>query len=475
MINDKHSTITRYAFEKETENENDDNTYKDSHPFQHHRNMTDTNAVIQSVRKFLADNPAIPKWIKWGIIFKVLRIKNSFYWTNFVTLNKPIKNLLIQNSNTNDPNIHRRLSKCANAISCVFLYCATVNSKLIPKDYLLIYLLINYVGKLNPPSNTKILVSPKYSQYLKTSNYQPWLNQLYEKKHFFIFPAIVAQILSNYLTPTKYKLNQRYLSSLLKKYILNPIWINYKLGINYNRVNWISLFRTYCFQNVVLMFAMGLYFFKSKLLDRLYEIKHNKDEKKDYNTIIQDYFAYVTHKSNSFINLIFGVNLISILLISLTSPVFRALTPKTTTNMNWIQLLYVNHLKLFFKSYTKIIGFAAGLITLCLNSINLIPSWGYSGHESIREIKPAVFNSINLYLFRLILLSKWRIIKFKHPLFTKVTRGNWNKLETVLMSFAIWKIMNLNDFLNSTAKANIEYERKELLANPMVKLVNYIM
>ena len=72
----------------------------------------------------------------------------------------------------------------------------------------------------------------------------------------------------------------------------------------------------------------GVVFFKSKLLDRLYETKHNKDEKKDYNTIIQDYLAYVAHKSNSFINLIFGVNLISILLISLTSPIFRLLTPK---------------------------------------------------------------------------------------------------------------------------------------------------
>lgn len=437
--------------------------------------MTDSQSIIQSVKKFLKENPTIPQWIKWGIIFKILRIKNSLYWTNFVTLNKPIKQLLIQNSNTKDENTHRHLNKWANAISCIFLYCATVDNKLIPKDYLLIYLLINYVGKLNTPSNTKILVSPKYSQYLKVNNYKPWLNQLYEQKHFIIFPAIVAQILSNYLTPTKYKLNQRYLSSLLKKYILNPIWINYKLGINYNRINWISLFRTYCFQNVVLMFGMGLYFFKSKLLDRLYETKHNKDEEKDYNTIIQDYLAYVAHKSNSFINLIFGVNLISILLISLTSPIFRLLTPKTTTNMNWIQLLYVNHLKLFFKSYTKIIGFAAGLITLGLNSINLIPSWGYSGDESIREIKPDVFNSINLYLFRLILLSKWRITKFKHPLFTKVSRLHWNKLETALMSFAIWKIMNLNDFLKSSEKTDIESENKELSANSMVKMVNYIM
>ena len=131
--------------------------------------------------------------------------------------------------------------------------------------------------------------------------------------------------------------------------------------------------------------------------------------------------------------------------------------------MNWIQLLYVNHLKLFFKSYTKIIGFAAGLITLGLNSINLIPSWGYSGDESIREIKPDVFNSINLYLFRLILLSKWRITKFKHPLFTKVSRLNWNKLETALMTFAIWKIMNLNDFLKSSEK---------LISNQKTKIIS---
>ncbi|RCK58982.1 hypothetical protein Cantr_07273 [Candida viswanathii] len=422
--------------------------------------------LVDTVQVFLEKNPFIPQWVKWKVILRVLRIKNSTSWANFIVLNKPIKEALIGIAKPTDPDSKRRLEKLGNFISCVFLYAATVNSKLIPKDYLLIYLILNYIGELDPPSNSKIVVSPKTSKYSKIQHYKPWLQELYKKKEYIIFPAVFAQILSNYLTPTKYKLNQKYLSSSLKRYVLNPIWINYKLGINYNRVSWIGLLRVYLFQNFVLLGFIGLYYFKSKLLDKLYEVKHNGNETKNYNDVIKDYLCSVYHRSNSFVNLIFGCNLASILLISLTSPIFRVLTPSSTTKMSWIQLLYVDHLKLFFKSYTKIIGFIAGFITLYLNSLNLIPSWGCK--ENVRHIDSQFIDALNLYLFRLILLSKWRITKYNHPWFARYSKLDWNRLETVLMSFGIWQIMNLNDFLKT-------HKDDKLSKNSMIKLVNYVM
>lgn len=423
--------------------------------------------IIDTIKTFLEKNPFIPQWVKWKVIFRVLRIKNSTSWTNFITLNKPIKDALIRGCKTSDPDIKRRLDKLGNFISCICLYFATVDSKLIPKDYMLIYLIFNYIGELDPPSNSQIIVSPRISNYFKVHNYKPWLQELYKKKEYVIFPAIFAQILSNYLTPTKYKLNQKYLSSGLKRYILNPIWINYRLGINYNRVSWIGLFRVYLFQNFVLQGFIGLYYFKAKLLDKLYEVKHNGQETKNYHEVIMNYLCSVWHRSNSFINLIFGCNLISIFLISLTSPIFRILTPSSTTKMNWIQLVYLNHLKFFFKSYTKIIGFIAGFITLYFNYLNLIPSWGCS--ENVRTIDSSFINSLDLYLFRLILLSKWRIIKNNHPWFIKFSKLDWNRFETILMSFGIWQIMNLNDFLKTHKDKNLSKK------NSMIKLINYIM
>lgn len=425
------------------------------------------NLVIHTIRTFLEKNPFIPQWVKWKVIFEVFRIKNSTSWANFLILNKPIKDALIGVTKiSSNPDTKRRLEKLSNGISCLFLYSATVNNKLIPKDYMLIYLILNYIGELDPPSNSQINVSPKVSKYSKVHNYKPWLQELYKKKEYVIFPGIFAQILSNYLTPTKYKLNQKYLSSGLKRYILNPIWINYKLGINYNRVNWIGLLRVYLLQNFVLLGCLGLYYFKTKLLDKLYEVKHNGEKTKNYFDVVKDYICSVSHRSNSFINLIFGCNLTSIFLISLTSPVFRILTPASTTNMNWIQLVYLNHLKLFFKSYTKMIGFIAGFITLYFNSLNLIPSWGCS--ENVRQIESNFIDALNLYLFRLILLSKWRIIKYNHPWFIRFSKLDWNKFETILMSFGIWQIMNLNDFLKT-------HENKKLSKNSMIKTINYIM
>ncbi|KAL6451936.1 hypothetical protein SBY92_003244 [Candida maltosa Xu316] len=429
--------------------------------------MTNHEAIIIKLKEFLTTNPTIPNWLKWKVILSLLQIKNSTSWANFLSLNKSIKQII--NHSVGKPKneqIKKRLDQLSNLISCVFLYQATIDNRIIPKDYLLVYFIVKYIGELKPPS-----------RFLKKLDSNSIIHTLYDKKEFIIFPLLFSQILSNYLTPTRYKLNQKYLSGFIKRYILNPIWINYKLGINYNRVNWVSLFRTYVFQNAILMNFYGFYYFKTKLLDKLYEIKHRQTEDEnqkddDYFKVIKNYIFLTFHKSNSLMNFTFGCNLISILLISLTSPIFKVLTPSSSTKANWIQSVYLNHIKSFFKSYTKIIGFIAGFVTLYINTLDIFPAWGYTNEPgekgNIRKIDKSFIDQLNLYVFRLILLSKWRIVKFNHPLFVKFSKSvDWNILETFLMSFGIWKIMNFNDLLKHT--------NEKPTPNLLLKLVNYIM
>lgn len=429
------------------------------------------------------------KWLRWVIILLIARIPKPFILSGFLGLNPTIKSLLLNNKEliskhigNDSTTVERRLGKISNLISCIFLYFATSTSRLIPQDYAAIFLLIKYHGELNPPSCLNIHISPKYSKYLKIETYKqyPTLTKLYENKEFIIFPAIFAQILSNYLTPTRFKLNKRYLSSSIKKYILNPIWLNFSLGINYSRLNWVKLIRTYALQNFILMGVVGVYTFKTRVLDKLYEIKYEVATESEI-AIIKNYLMFIINKANSIMNFIYLPNMLSILLIVLTSPIFRVLTPTTNAPRTKLQQLYLDNYKLFFKTYTKIIGFIAGFITLYLNSINIIPAIGYdrepnepSESRNIRYIDKTFLNELNLYLFRLILLAKWRIVKMNHPKFKLVKLRTWRKAETVLMCWGMFKIMNLHDYLKRHKESDTEsYAR--LKNESTLRVVDYIM
>ncbi|EGW35107.1 uncharacterized protein SPAPADRAFT_131868 [Spathaspora passalidarum NRRL Y-27907] len=409
------------------------------------------------------------------------------YWIAFLSLNPIIKRLLLDNQDKisqcckfDTATFERRTKKLANLISCCFLYSATVTNKFIPKDYGLIYFIINYYGELNTPSNTKIQISPNYSKYFKLETYRnhPTLVKLYENKEFFIFPAIFAQLLSNYLTPTRYKLNQRYLSSSIKSRIFAPIWKNFSLGVNHARLNWISLLRNYLIQNYVIIGFLGLLTIKTRLLDRLYEVKYKKRNETELSVVL-NYWTYNFHRANSIVNFIYAPNMIAILLITLTSPMFRLLKPKGDIPKNTLQKLYKRNYKLFFKSYTKTIGFVAAFLTLYLNALNVVPALGYKDEEedeteNIRTISKSWLNDLDLYLFRLILLSKWRITKENHPSFKIMKLKNWIRLETLLMCFGVFKVMNLNDYIKKNKQQDPDnYQR--LKDNTMIRMVDCIM
>lgn len=405
------------------------------------------------------------KWCIWVLTLLILRRKRSVQWASFLTLNPLIKKYVTANHTKYDA----KSSHILNLISCLFLLLAVIDNPKIPCDYGVVYLFSNYIGELNPPSHSQILVTPKSSRYFKISYYNsPKLRSFYDNKQFVIFPLVFAQILSNYLTPTRYKLNQRYLSSSIKSRILNPIWINYTLGVNYHSIRWAGLLKSYILHNLIFIGVYGVMNFKKRLLDHYYELKHkvyNANNLSDLNGIVSNYLWFIFHKANSVTNFIYFPNLLSILLISLTSPVMRYLYKS-------------NYRKFIFKTYIKAIGFTAGFVTLLANSMDLIPAFNYVPtdyddtieSENVRRISSGFFDALSLYLIKLIVLQKWRILKENHPLFQRFRVKTWSRIEALLMCFGVFKLMNLNDFLKKTNGK--DYGLNE---NSMVKLIDKIM
>ncbi|KAI5957427.1 hypothetical protein CANMA_004431 [Candida margitis] len=459
---------------------------------------------VKPVYQRILGHPSLHSWVKWVIILYIVRLQNPIQWANFVSLNKPIRQLLSyyrgsfsgvlgpgQRKASPSPNA---TTKLANCITCVFLYFATVDSKAFPKDYALVSLLSAYHGELNPPSKSQILVSDSFSKPFKLSTYrssglyQP-LMKIYQNKECIIFPVLYAQILSNYLTPTKYKLNMMYLSPFLKRYILNPIWINFSLGRNYSRINWKNLVANYLLHNVVVAAAVAGYSFKDRILDRFYAIKYGHGKPDSESSILQNYTAYVFHKASSITNFIYAPNLISILLIAVSASLFSTLGSNKHPQLH---RFYMHNQKSVFKTYTKTIGLLAGLAAIKLNHLQLVPDWGYNKrveaehaagnsadaiYEEDVEEEPAArllskqfYNDLNMYLFKLVVLSKWRILKTYHPLFSKVQLPLWNKLETALMCFGFLKMMNLSDFVNG--HRTLESER--ISKDSMIRVANFV-
>ncbi|ODV78982.1 uncharacterized protein CANTADRAFT_51121 [Suhomyces tanzawaensis NRRL Y-17324] len=409
--------------------------------------------------QLLLQDPSVSKWIKWVLVLLVARVKKPLFWSSFLALNPLIRRVLQSSESQRDETIGRRLSKLSNIVTCAFLYLATHSNNGFPKDYVLIYLWMSYYGELDKPSDLRVLVSPQTSRYFKVETYSPSVALLYQHKEYVIYPLIFGQLLSNYLTPTKYKFNQRYLSSSIKSQILSPIWITYSLGVRSHSIAWGRLFRSYAYHNLVIGAFVGLMAFKSRALDQYYELKYGIVSGKSVADIVKQYGLYIFHKANSYTNFIYLPNIVSMLLISISA--------STLSSMN----LWNN--KNFFKLYIKTIGFIAGFVTLYVNAQEFVPDFGYlrdkSEKNNIRTVSKTFLDGLNLYLFRLILLSKWRITKENHPSFRKLKLSSWYKIETILMCFGVYKIMTLNDFLKRHG-GNTELE-----SLPLIKGIEMIM
>lgn len=403
-------------------------------------------------------NPLVSKAVKWLPALLLLRVKRPWLWTLLVSSNIPLRRLFAKvfQAHQKDPKtVNRRINKLANFVTCCLLYMAVANVYSIPKDYILVYIFMAYHGDLNPPSSD-LIVSPTTQRFSKIHAYKKyqWFQKLYENKHKIVFPAIFAQILSNYLTPTSYRLNHRYLSGEIKNYILNPIWINFSVTAKALSINWTGLSKSYFTHATFLFVYCALIAAKSSALTMLNslgcEFRISSDEKGLRRGIIEECKRAIT-----LANFIYLPHMISVVLIGLTSPLFKT---------RLLRKLYLRNTKQFIKYYIKMIGFAAAFASM------LVPVSPFASRLS----KPFM-DGVNMYLLRVIILSKWRIIKSNHPWFTILRYGTWDRIESLVMCYGVWKLTNLNDYIEANRYGKHAAECERIASSPLLRGVERII
>ncbi|WPK23363.1 hypothetical protein PUMCH_000601 [Australozyma saopauloensis] len=396
--------------------------------------------------------PKLGKPLAVLVIFKLLKIKNAAALAAFFTLHPHIRRLLrnhVQAAQKDPATVERRINKSSNLISAILLYAGVSLNPKIPKDYIVLYLIELYYGSLNTP-RSPFLVSPTTARRFKLSNYSEngWVHWLYRNKHYVLFPLIYAQLLSNYLTPTQYKLNQRYLSSTIKNWMLNPIWRNFHMGRTSKSILWLGLGGAFLKHCALLMAYFLLSEVKSKILVKYFQ-------KSDMKQAFKDYVLLCVKKTKSIALFVYGISLTSMALLAVTLPLLTA--------GGIIHKLYTANPKLFIKNYIKFVGAGSALLAMLV----AVPR---SEHLSA-----AFFNGINGYLLNLIVLSKWRILKENHPWFTILRVGTWERIESLLLSYVVWETMNLNDTIRDNDDADKMAECRRLQDDRLIRVVDRIM
>lgn len=434
-------------------------------------------AIINMDGLYFKDNgPKISRAIVCQLVLFVLRVKNSMPLTAFLFLHPQIRMALkasVKAPLKNPETVDRRIKKASNLASVCLLYLGISLNAKIPKDYILLYLFERYYGQLNTP-RSPILISPTTAKHFKLRTYKDsrWVQKLYRNKHFLLFPLIYAQLLSNYLTPTQYKLNHRYLSSAIKNWILNPIWRNFHMGRSSKSLNWVGLLLSYAKHNGVLMLYLLLVGFKSQVLAKLDYSKAQPFNKKDVQNLVKQLLISSFNKGNAIGNFIYGTSLLSMLVLTVTLPIL------TTSGL--LQSIYKSHQKNFIKYYIKLIGFASAFTMMLVNLNMSYFRTLYSAEKTApwleaRNLQPSWFNRINGYLLKLIVLSKWRILKENHPWFTVFRVGTWQRMESVLMCYLMWELMNLNDFVKGNTDPEKAAECRRIQNDSLIRVVDRIM
>lgn len=419
-------------------------------------------------------NPSVRKLIKWIIILLVLRVKNPLRLTAFLSLNPTIRDVisdwLRDHTRLKDSTIvDRRARKLANLVTVGFLFLAVAGNPQIPKDYWLLYFYGSYIEELNPPSS-RITVYPTMSKAMGIEKMKKsqLVRYLYTRKHYLIYPVIFGQLLSNYLTPTRSRLNHKYLSSSIKNYIFNPIWVNYRLSVNSQLIHWAGLLRSYLKHNVILLGVYGLLAFKDRLWDQFQGLTSGSLSYTSFRKSLSDFLIYIGHKANAMANFIYGPNLIAMFLLSLTAPML--------TRVVYLREFYLANMKPFVKNYIKAIGFISAFATMSVGSLQLVQSYGYTPQpgdpKNIRQISTDFYNGLNSYLLRLIILSKWRIVKDNHKWFSLINVANWDRIESFVLCYGVWNLMNLNDYVR---KHPYQKECQRLENNSLIRAVDTIM
>lgn len=340
-----------------------------------------------------------------------LKAKRPFLWAAFLALHPAIKaslSALVLSGECSDT--------ASNGISSILLYAASVDSVL-PKDYVLVYIWMSYVimwgskkaKKLKEEQAQKIKGKADTILGCALKKYES-LNLTSQTFNKLAFSAIFAQLISHYLSHGSNH-NNKHLADFVRTKVFNPVWLHYSVVSRTHSLQWKAILKSYVKANLLLLAISAAFTykgFKEKLDQKKNGIYLNLTERPTTYELVMKWLKGAAINARSIINLIYLPNILSMILFFYTLPIGSIVGSKEPTLQN----------------YTKLIGFILSYIAVTFNY----------------PVNPKIFGAINLYLFRLIVLSKWRITKE-----TRLPLPYWHKLEAIAMSFGVFTFMNLKN------------------------------
>ncbi|CAK7903311.1 hypothetical protein CAAN1_07S06854 [[Candida] anglica] len=362
-----------------------------------------------------------------------LKARRPILWAAFLTLHPAIKAVISTLSGSGGPCQNR----VSNAASAILLYLASHDS-VVPKDYISLYFWMSYIlgWADNHKSNALREKSPNGEPLVPTvkavaananvNEVNATTEEISTKlKDHVIFTrqslskiayaTIFGQLLSQYLSPTHF-MGKKHLNGTVKSRLFDPVWFQRtKCG---QSLNWKSVGKNYLAYNIVLATVFALAKFRSvkEKVDRQRSgifLSPNEDRTPS-SDIWKSFARSVVERANTLTNLVFVPNLIAIGLVSLSG----------------VSLPFPDSRNFPRKWFVKLVGFSSVLLSFLLNSFE---------PESL-QLDPTTLSVVTMYLFRLVLLSKWRTAK------DIVLKGpNWNVIETALMSYGVYTYMNKQD------------------------------
>lgn len=241
------------------------------------------------------------------------------------------------------------------------------------------------------------------------------------------FPIIFGTLLSQFLLPGSL------VPPSINKYFMEPLWLNFTMSPYVQRIDLNGLAQTYVKINVALAAVTSVFDFK--------KIKQHIDS--GFGATQAGLFVF--HRSNSLTNLIVFPNLFAFFLLGSLKN-FAHYFP----NRKW---------------YIGAVGALSAWLTLKIADWGVLNPLGYNGPErDVRKYLPQLMERINLYLLRLMIVTKWRQWKSGHPV---VDQLRINRGELVVLLALVWYLFNAYD----DAKGRLDDRAQKIRANDMFKLV----
>lgn len=387
---------------------------------------------------------SLVKLAKWLVIFLLARVRNPLKLAGFLSLNPLFRKSIAGSlrSIARDKSLsseQRCIDKTSNALTSGLLYSATVENASIPSDYIALYLWGYYLTSVSRKFK-KVKNAASNLVCGKVGVVDSIFARIYQNKEFLLYSVLFGRMLSQYLTPLSVSPDRKYLASLVKTRQFDPIWKCFSLSASAFHVNWLDLVKIYVKQNLIIGSVLFAFANRGIIISRNFTSEESRAQ-------LKVTLSKTFKKVNAFLNSVYLQNILSFILLSGSALTFSHWN-------SYSKLLKISSKRsTLYRTIVGVIGFISAYFSLYLNEKL---STGNDEKSKDSLISKTFLNGLNVYLFRLMIVSKWRKSKDHLKYINWINKDVIKKTETALMCLGLFKIMNYNSYLKQNNKTNLQ-------------------